>query len=59
MSDLIWARDRDTGKTGQYAESYLAAWPHKFYRLAEPPQKTKMPTPASIVPQGTDKERSV
>lgn len=35
MSDLIWARDRVTGKKGQHEASFLDAWPSDYFRLSE------------------------
>ena len=55
--ELVWARDRDTGQTGQYTEAHLSAWPSKYFRLAEPPKTRPRASAAVAVPEGTDKER--
>lgn len=68
-SDLIWAVDRETGKRGQYAPGFLAAWPNGYLPV-DPPEpkrapsaatKTKKPPvrAASSVPQGTTTEGGV
>lgn len=57
-TELVWARDRVTGKKGEYAPAAVAAFPSRFYRLPEPPKsKPSRPAPVSV-PKGTDKERS-
>jgi hypothetical protein len=57
MADLVWARDRDTNKVGQFEESFLAAWPLQYHRLSEPPKTKSRASAATSVPEGTDKER--
>lgn len=58
----LWARDRDTGKVGQYSEGFLAAWPNDYLRVDAPKRrpaaKAKEPAArsASPVPKGTNPE---
>lgn len=57
MPEKVWARNRDTQEVGQYEESFLAAWPLQYHRLAEPPKTKSRASAAASVPEGTDKER--
>jgi len=34
-----WARDRATGKVGEYTEAFLAAWPNSYLRVDPPKSK--------------------
>lgn len=60
----VWARDRATGKVGEYTEAFLAAWPNSYLRVDPPmsrrdsaPKSKKTPArSASPVPKGTNTE---
>lgn len=42
----VWARDRATGKVGEYTEAFLAAWPNSYLRV-DPPTSKRESAPKS------------
>lgn len=45
MADLFRARDRDTGKTGEYTREFLDTWSADYFILG-PVEGSKIPKPS-------------